>query len=907
MSVPILLTKLFIPATRPELVSRSHLIEKLNLGLHRKLTLISAPAGFGKTTLVTDWLQSHWLQSPGDDSSSTFFVAWLSLDDGDNDPVRFLTYLVSSLNRIQGLDTEIGVGALQMLQAPQPPPPETILINVINELTQTTLKIVLILDDYHLIDNQSVHESLNFLIENLPPKLHMVITTREDPPIQISRLRSRSQLTELRAVDLRFKSSEAAEFLNQVMGLNLSETDISALEARIEGWITGLHMAAISMQGSQDVEGFIKSFTGSNRYVLDYLIEEVLEQQTEEIQTFLLQTAILDRLKGSLCDVVTGQENGQETLELLDRANLFIIPLDDERSWYRYHHLFSDLLFQRLRQTQADIMPSLHIKAGEWFNQQGMKREAIKYLLTGKDYQGAANRIKSISLDIMQQGEHTTVVGWINTLPEELVKAEPYLCVLHAWALQLTGQLEPSEARLVDCEIALDCLNESDKERENVLGLINFRRAYSSFMVGDLDQTINFAKQALDQLPETAALIRLHTVLYLGVAYRYQGRLQEALETYTSVLPITERMGGKSVAVLHYIHLSDLYWQLGQLQRAKEFCEQALSLTEQSIGRPDMPFCGFVYVRIGRILRQWNQLEEAYEVTMQGLALCRDWNVADVLALSYIESAYIYQALKNDEQARASIKEAIQIFDSFSEWGSKLAAAHQAKINLAHGNIKAAEKWAQTNELTSDGDFEFHREIEYLSLIRVLSAQQCFDEAYVLTRHIYEIALETRKGYMELETLILLASICYATDETDEALAHLQKALIIAQPEGYIRIFVDEGPPMARLLYEALSAGIVPGYVQKLLAAFPEVEPEKDFLNQPVGSDSDWIETLSERELEVLQLIAKGLSRQKIASQLFLSLNTVKTHARNIFSKLGVNNRMQAVGKARGLGLLEED
>jgi LuxR family maltose regulon positive regulatory protein len=371
----------------------------------------------------------EWAHSRGG-ATPPIAAAWLSLDESDNDPTRFLAYLIAAL---QTIEASIGKGALSALESPQPPPTEGILTALINEVAAVPDRIILILDDYHLIEAQPIHDALTFLLRRLPPQMHLVIASREDPHLPLARLRARGQLTELRATDLRFTSSEAAEFLNQVMGLDLSAEDIAALERRTEGWITGLQLVAISIQGSRDASGFIKSFTGSHRYVLDYLIEEVLDQQPEDIQTFLLQTAILDRLTGSLCDALTGQEDGQATLEMLERANLFIIPLDNERRWYRYHHLFADLLRQRLHQTQPEQLPILHIRAGEWFKRQGLNREAIKHSLAARDYQGAAELIRTIAIDIMQQGEHTTVVGWINALPEELVKEQPYLCVLHAW------------------------------------------------------------------------------------------------------------------------------------------------------------------------------------------------------------------------------------------------------------------------------------------------------------------------------------------------------------------------------------------------------------------------------------------------------------------------------------------
>jgi LuxR family maltose regulon positive regulatory protein len=902
----LLRTKLYVPPLRPNLISRPQLIDRLNQGLqlNHKLTLISAPAGFGKTTLVSEWVNSLQLDTEKE-SQTVNRVGWLSLDEGDNDLTRFLAYVVAALSQVEGIEASIGKGVLGTLQSPQPPTSEPVVTSLINDISAIPDRIVLVLDDYHLIDSSSIDGALTFLLEHLPQQLHLVIATRDDPNLPSARLRARGQLTELRAIDLRFSNSEAAEFLNQVMGLGLSAEDISSLETRTEGWIAGLQLAAMSIQEREDATALIKSFTGSHRFVLDYLMEEVLEQQSDGVQRFLLQTAILDRFTGSLCDALTGQDNGQATLELLEHANLFIIPLDEERHWYRYHHLFADLLRQRLRQNQPERLPVLHIKAAEWFNRQGLNRQAIRHFLAAKDYQGAAELIRVIAIDIMQQGEHTAVIRWINALPDELVEEQPYLCVLHAWALQLAGQLESSEARLMDAENSLDSPKyQDDGDIDTILGLIHSHRAYLTFVTGEHDQTIYYARQALDQLPETAALIRAQTALYLGVAYRYQGQLQAALDIYNETLPIAQGMGGKSIAVLCYLHLADLYWQLAQLHRAKKHCEEALNMTERYTGRPDRPFTGLVYVRIGRILRQWNQLQDAHSFTAKGLALCREWNVADILALSYIELAHICQALGEDEQARASIQEAIQIYDDFSPWGSKYAGAHQAKMDLQRGDIVAAERWAQTNDLVIDGDFEFHRENEYLVLARVFISRNRFEEAQALVEIIYRTAQEIGKRYTELEGLILLALVFSVQGENDQALIHLEKAFSIAEPEGFIRIFVDEGPPMSRLLYEAFSRGIAPNYVRRILAAFPVVESELTDPSRTQVPKADLVEPLSERELEVLQLIAEGLSNQQIASRFYLSLNTVKAHTRNIYGKLGVHNRTQAVAKARALGIL---
>jgi LuxR family maltose regulon positive regulatory protein len=582
----LLRTKLYIPPFQQQQVPRPRLIERLDAGLERKLTLVSAPAGFGKTTLVSEWIASHRRDGPrlerrsavaaaGEREGATAApkqVAWLSLDEGDNDPTRFLTYLIAALQAAsqaaaQAAEPNLGNGALSALHTPQSPPTEAILTSLINELADLPDRIVLVLDDYQRIDDASpasapIHDALTFLLEHLPPPpagLHLVIATREDPPLPLARLRARGELTELRAAELRFTSSEAAEFLNQVMGLELSAEDIAALETRTEGWIAGLQLAALALQGTisthgrRDATRFIQSFTGSHRFVLDYLAEEVLKQQPESVQNFLLQTAILDRLTGSLCDAVTDravtdEDNGRATLETLEHANLFIVPLDEERRWYRYHRLFADLLRQRLRQIQPEQLPILHIRAGEWFTRQGLSREAIKHSLAARDYQGAAELIRAIAVDIMQQGEHTTVAGWINALPEGLVKEQPYLCALHAWILQVTGQLETAKSRLIDAENALDGLEYQDGEDvEAIHGLIHSRRAYHAFMIGEMDQTIYHAHQALDQLPETAVLNRTQAALFLGIAYRHRGQLQAALDIYHEILPLTQRMGVNSL------------------------------------------------------------------------------------------------------------------------------------------------------------------------------------------------------------------------------------------------------------------------------------------------------------------------------------------------------------------------
>jgi len=591
----LLTTKLYIPATRPELVPRTRLIEQLNRGLHRKIALISAPAGFGKTTLVTEWLDNVRLDAKNK-------AAWLSLDEGDNDQARFLTYFITALNRAEGIEATIGEGALSMLQSPQPPPIESVLTLLINEIATIPDRFILVLDDYHVIESSQVDDVLAFLLENLPPQMHLVIATREDPHLPLPRLRTRMQLTELRSADLRFTTSEAAEFLNQVMGLNLSPEDIAALETRTEGWIAGLQLAAlalqriISIQGQEAPTKFIKSFTGSHRLVLDYLIEEVLEQQPESVQTFLLQTAILERLNGSLCDAVrfgkakshgssfrtavTGQENGQAILEKLDRANLFIIPLDEERRWYRYHHLFADLLRQRLHQSSALSTGSdgmgvaeLHIRASIWYEDNGLEREAFHHALAAEDFERAAGLVELAWPAMDRSFQLATWLGWAKALPDELFRVRPVLCVGYAWALLNAGEFEAAEARLLDAERWLEPTTDMSERLEEpptktcpepsrrmvVVDEEQFRslpvsiasaRAYHAQALGDVPGSVKYARRALDLIPEGDYFARGRAAVLLGLAQWASGDLEAAHRSF-EVHMRNQCISRQSRAILH--------------------------------------------------------------------------------------------------------------------------------------------------------------------------------------------------------------------------------------------------------------------------------------------------------------------------------------------------------------------
>src|SRR6266702_4641735 len=577
MPTPILATKLYLPRLRPNVVSRPRLIERLNEGLHRKLTLIAAPAGFGKTTLVSEWVA--FIERA---------TARRSLDEGDNDPARFLAYLVAAL---QTIAATLGEGVLGVLQSPQPPPPEAILTALLNEITTLPDHFVLVLDDYHVIDAKPVDIVLTYLVEHLPPQMHLVIATREDPDLPLARLRARGHLTEVRAADLRFTASEAAEFLNQVMGLTLSAEDIAALEDRTEGWIAGLQLAALSLQGHLDVHGFIRAFAGDHRYIVDYLVAEVLQRQPESVRSFLLQTAILDRLHGPLCDAVTVQEQSNARLEALERGNFFVVPLDDKRHWYRYHHLFADVLSAHLRAEQPDQVAPLHRRASAWYEQHGSAADAIRHALAAEDFERAADLVERAVPEMRRIRQEATVLGWLKVLPDELVHCRPVLSVGYAWALLAGGELEAAHARLRDAERWLDTTADTSElalvpsAEMVVVDEEEFRRLPASIAVyraalaqvqGDVADTVKYARQALDLVPEDDHLPRGAAEALLGLASWASGDLETANRTYADGMARVQRAGNISDAISGTIFLADIRIAQGRLHEAMRTYEHTL-------------------------------------------------------------------------------------------------------------------------------------------------------------------------------------------------------------------------------------------------------------------------------------------------------------------------------------------
>jgi LuxR family maltose regulon positive regulatory protein len=911
----LLTTKLHIPPLRPELVSRRRLIERLDAGLHRKLTLISAPAGFGKTTLVSEWL--HGL---GDRGQRRPQVAWLSLDEGDNDPARFLAYTMAALSRAGGTDTGLGQRALDLLRSAgvagaAAPPTEAVLTALINDIAARPRRTILVLDDLHLVEAQAVHDALAFLLEHLPPPpggLHLVIASREDPRLPLARLRARGQLTEVRAADLRFTTSEAAEFLNQVLGLDLAAEDVSVLERRTEGWIAGLQLAAISMRGRQDVSRFIQGFSGSHRFVLDYLLEEVLEQQPAAVQTFLLQTSILDRLTGPLCDALTAREDGTATLEMLELANLFIVSLDEERRWYRYHHLFADLLRQRLRQSQPEQVPALHLRASEWYQQHGLSAEAIEHALRGEEFERAALLIEERIDAMWQRAEHTRMRRWLEELPRELATFRPRLGITRAYYLFVSGQLQAGERLLQDAEEALEAGRDlaADAPPPDLEGRIAVIRALISADRGDVPAIIRQASQALEALPEYDLTWRSLAAITLGDAHSYLGDMTASYQARSEARRACQAAGNIFYIILANLKLASTLRAQGRLQQTVELCRQQVRLAGE-YGLAHAHMIGLILAIWGETLAELNDLDGALQQAEKGAGLAAE---SPNVALSGHSYLCLMRVLYSSGDLDA-VQELIHKIEKMAldldvpPWLANQSAVWQARIWLDRDNLDAASRWAQDRGPDSGRGSQPPRLIDYYSLFedimlaRVRIAGGRLEEAIVLLPRLLETAEAGGRKTSAIEILLLQALALEAGGDATAAMASLQRALTLAEPEGFIRIFVEEGPPAARLLQAALDRGIAPGYVRRLLAAFPPGESRA----APSGSQVDQsalFEPLSERELEVLQLIADGLTNREIAARLFLSLNTVKAHTRNIYGKLDVHSRTRAIARSQELGLL---
>ena len=904
----LLTTKFHIHPVRPRSVQRPILIDVLNSGLDRKLTLISTPAGFGKTALISEWLEdlrTHAVR----DAQEEYRAAWLSLDDGDNDFVVFFSYVIGALQSINiehDAQYPFGQMTMELLQLPQRPAAEEVLAGLLNQLNSLPVRLILVLDDYHVIDDTAIHDAMAFLIDHVPPNLHVVISTRDDPPLRLARLRARGEMTELRAAELRFSVAEVGDFLNRTMELNLSPGHIQALEARTEGWIAGLQLAAVSLQGCKDIENHIASFTGSHRHVVDYLLQEVLSRQSDDLRMFLLQTSILGRLSGSLCNAITGRGDGQAILESLERANLFLVPLDDQRQWYRYHRLFADLLRQRLYATAGDQIYELHRRACTWYSDNGFIDEAVEHALQGEDFERAAQLIEDRIERVWERGD---MRYWhlVNRLPDEILNTRPSLCILRAYVLCTSGGSPEMVQRSLDiAERAID-----EEQVPALRGRLSSVRAFIASLRGNLEGIIRHADEALRTLSKDDVMWRCLASLVSGDVYGYKGDMTAAFKARSEAADACRAAGSSYHTMGANLKVAITTRELGLLKKTEEICRQQIEFAGRT-GLSESILAGWSMAVLGESLAEMNQLEQGLELTTTGVSIAE--NGYNLAISGWATLCYIRVLITNGSlmAAKEIIERASTVTGKSapSPWIKSQMENWRTKMLIADGKSKAAYRLLVERDLVANDQFnppavvDFFSMDDYLTVARVLLAESRLDESAGLLQVLFAYAERGKRITRMIEILLLQALVHQAAERTEQALPTLQQALALAQPEGFNRIFVDEGSQLARLLIEAASRGIAEEYVGSLLASFQVAKAEKTPDPSSDTPGSVLLEPLSERELEVLRLIGDGLSNQDVGAKMFISAHTVKAHTRNIYAKIDAHTRMEAVAKARAFGLL---
>jgi LuxR family maltose regulon positive regulatory protein len=900
MASPLLTTKLFIPPAPGGWVARPRLLERLDeiFAPGKKLSLISAPPGYGKSCLVSSWCAS---ERPGRTT------AWLSLDTADNDILRFLLYLV---NAIRHITPDFGETIIEALQLPQPPPVESILIAIINEVAVLPGSIIIILDDYQVIQTTAIHDALTFILDHLPPQTRLVLISRVDPALPLARLRARGQLVELRAADLRFTADETTTFLNQVMALNLESEEIKLLETRTEGWIAGLQLAALSMQGRADAGNFIKSFSGSHIFILDYLTEETLECQPDSIRQFLLRTCILDRLTAPLCAAVAGQEDCQKTLEFLIQTNLFIIPLDDQQRWFRYHHLFAELLHAQLKRSSPELIQELHRRACDWYIDNNFPVEAIRHAYSSGDTTRTIDLAVKYEWDMLLNGNLIALIADLHKiLPSELIRSNPWLLIYDAWACVVSGRLEEIEPCLQDIEKLIE---ESPLQDSQMYGNIAAIRAYRSCYQDDPRSTIQLAEQALRLLPEDFGQTRSIVYYTLAIASLAADDIQSACESFAISGRLGQESGNIHIAVPSTCALGAMHILMGQLSRGKETLEQAAKMARTPSGKP-MPIFARVCSTMSQLYYERNELDAAEQYARQGIELSRLWGHIESRASNHLALARVLIARGNYHEAHFILNEAERLVHNLAISSSVLTAITACKVRLwlsaPEPAFEQAIQWLEQNRLNPDDKPNTNDELERLSIARVWIRQKRFTEADALLERLLAAARDGGRFGRVIEILPTLALSGYLQGKLPEALASLGEALSLAEPEGHTRAFLNEGEPVAALLQNGLEGNIwkdkrIAAYARKLLSLSELPTPAAKTKAPSIPPISDLAGTVTDRELEVLRLIADGLTNQEIASRLFITVGTVKAHTVNLYRKLDVNTRTQAVARARTANLI---
>lgn len=896
MAISILSSKLHIPQRRSDDVLRKRLIEQLDKAvLDAKLILVSAPAGFGKTTILSTWLAER-----------KFAVAWLSLDASDSEFVQFFSYLIAAIQMIQ---PEIGSIALEALQSSRQANPESLLISLINDIAKVPEPFLIVLDDYHLIDSEGIDKALGYLIEYMPEQMRLMIATRQDPALSLAKLRVQRQIVEIRADELRFSPKETREFFKSQLGFELSGMDIEKLDKRTEGWIAGLQLAAVSLQGRPEPSRFIDDFTGSHRFVVDYLLEEVLQRQAEDIRLFLLQTSILERFSASVCDAVCQANNSRIILEMLERNNMFLIALDESRQWYRYHHLFADALHVHLQHQYQEEIPKLHLRASDWFLAHGFQAEAITHILAAKDFERGAALLESIWMQMDATHQSATWYKWASSLPQEIIRQRPLLSHAYGRCLMIQNNMKAAEVWLKYAEDWLQTPNQ-DKLRGNqellemLPASVSCGRTYLALSLGEIETALHYARQAQDQVTEGDVLNHIQATALSSLAHWANGELSIAEQELTEYIAeaSANNAGNEELELIPI--LAEMRMTSGNLYSAHEAYATALQLLNE---QQNNKYNGVedLHRGVAEIYREWQNLDKALE----HLRIAEELAEQHIMMLDWkhrynVSWARLKLTLGDFTSALAHLDEAQKHYIRSPLPLVRPIPALKALVWIRQGQVQKAQAWADERGLGFDEPVPFIKEFEYLTFSRLLLAQfrakhsqEMLNSAKHLLEKLGQAAKENHRTGSLIEILILQA-VCFELDGNNAgALQYLEDALILAEPQGYKQVFLDEGKTIQTLLETLSEQGIMQQYITRLLSTRHKAQPQARL-------DQLFVESLSERETEVLRLLATELTGPKIAAHLMISLSTMRTHSRNIYSKLSVNGRLSAIRRAQELGLL---
>ena len=892
MSPAILNTKLFIPTLRAGIVSRANLIKKIDAGRLSKLTLISAPAGYGKTTLLAEWIKQQALPA-----------CWVSLDPQDNDLKRFFAYLNASLKNI---DIEVQDTFPTNGKEPSSVSSSEFVLPLINQVSTSSGDVYLVLDDYHRITNPDIHQAISYLLENLPDTMHLLIATRSDPPLRLAKLRAQGELCEIRVDDLRFTSKEAVQFLNQSMDLNLTLEDIVTLTKKTEGWIAGLQLAGLSLLKDPDKHKFVIAFAGDDRYIADFLLDEALNRQPTEMQTFLLETSILDRFCAPLCNAVTGRSDSQSVLMELEQANLFLVALDNQRHWYRYHHLFADLLQSRLKSSKSADLVELHHRASHWYEDNHLMADAVNHALAANETERIIHLTEEMAIYKMDAGELNVLSTWLDRQPETIYLQNPWLMVARTWFFFNKGEYEEVEHRLEEIKKALSVQSYPKKLTARIQGHAAAIQAYLAEIRDESAIAMACAEHALKLLTEQDIQLRSFVAIRWANAAAWIGDYPNAIHALEEAGKASKLAGDGHLAVSALSEKATLQMVIGQLNQAIEGIFEIKEYAEtlaQKDGRR-LPAMGQLYRQLSYLLVERNQIAEAEYYAKEAVHISRNWGEKEALFLALTVLSKVHFVSGDYDKCEETSNQSIQIAGQVSPYMLAYTTEMKHRFLLRQGRVEEVETWSQERGANEMSEYSHHQRLAYQNTAHLLVAKGKYAEALEIVEVLLRIVGEVGAKVYSIRYKVLQAKIYHLMNQPDDALNALAEALAMASPEGYVRSFLDEGEIVAQLLYQASEKDIFAEYCSYLLDEFSKEIPSKPSTSaRPEGL----VEPLSGREIEVLALIAKGYSNQEIAQELILSLYTVKSHARNIFSKLAVKNRTEAVSKARMFGLLPQE